>query len=228
MSKWINIPADPNATGNETDRRLVLTVLGISLVATALFYFTGASPALMIPLGALLLLAVFLASRGRLQMAGLFGPLAALVIFIYLIFNNYGIRDTAILGLPVVIIAASLMNGRRGTIAFGAVSLAVVIALGFAESRGWIVNRADIPNLLADYVVVGGVVVMTTALQWAVIGRLREHTNRAHRELAERQQAEKNLQQRAEEMYILYQTSLALSAGQDLVHALEILALLWP
>jgi PAS domain S-box-containing protein len=202
MFEKIKSLVKPGGNQNATDRRLVLVVLGISLFATALFYFFDASPALMLPLSVFLLLAIFLALRGYVQLAGIFGPLAALIIFSHLVFVNFGIRDTAILSLPVIIIAASLMNGRQGAIIFGAFSLLVVIFLGLAEFNGWVVNKSGIVNTLSDYVVVGGVIILTVALQWAVIERLHESANQAHRALADRQAAE-NALRKSEERYRL-------------------------
>ena len=134
MLGWLKILVKPGKTENQTEQNLVLVVLGASLAATCLFFLTGASPVFMAVLSLFLLMAIFLAWRGYVQPAGLLGTLAALIIFASLIFRNYGLRDTAILGLPTVIIAASLMNGRRGALIFGGFSLLIVISLGVAES----------------------------------------------------------------------------------------------
>jgi PAS domain S-box-containing protein len=202
MFKWIKSLVQPDRRQNTTDRRLVLIVLGISLAATIVFYFFDASPGLMLPLSIFLVLAILLAIRGYVQLAGLFGPLAALIILSRLVFVNFGIRDTAILGFSVIIIAASLMNGRQGAIIFGALSLLIIIFLGLAESHGWIVNTSGIENSLSDYVVVCGVIILTAALQWAVIERLYESASQAHRALAELQAAENALRE-SEERYRL-------------------------
>jgi two-component sensor histidine kinase/putative methionine-R-sulfoxide reductase with GAF domain len=64
---------------------------------------------------------------------------------------------------------------------------------------------------------------LVTLLQWAVIGRLEENIRQAQREVEERQRAEKSLQQRADEMALLYQMGLALTSGEDLYNALRAL-----
>jgi PAS domain S-box-containing protein len=202
MHAWIQSLVQPNKREDLNDQRLVLIVLGISLLMTVLFYLIGASPALMLPLSFLLLLALLLALRGYVRLAGLFGPTVALIVFARLICENFGIRDTAILGLPAVIIAASLMNGRQGVLIFGGLSLSIVTFLGLSEANGGFINRAGIRNTPTDYLVVCAVIILTIALQWAVIERLRESANRAHRALAERQQAEDALRQ-SEERYRL-------------------------
>ena len=190
MLAWFKFLASTGETKKNAERTLVLLVLGTCLVACILFYFSGASPQWMLPLGVFLTLAIILALRGYAHLAGLFAPLTGMIIVSRMIFENHGIRDTAILGLPVIIIAASLMNGRQGTIVFGAISVLVIIVRGVAESSGLVLNRSGLPNTTADYLVVSIVIVITVALQLAVIERLRESARHLQRELAERQRAE--------------------------------------
>lgn len=194
--------AMPGKIENNADRRLVLIVLGTCLAATILLYFSDASPQLMLPLSLLLLLAILLALRNYVQLAGIFGPLAGLIIVARLIFENYGIRDTAILGLPVIIIAASLINGRNGALIFGSLCLVVVGMRGIAEQWGLGNNISSLPNTPTDYIVVFAVIILTMALQWAVIERLRESAQRLKNELAERQRAE-DVAHQSEERYRL-------------------------
>jgi len=215
MFEWIKSLVQPGEEISTTDRRLVLATLGISLIVTILFYFFDASSQLMLLLGAALVLAIFLALHGYLKIAGFLGPLAALIIFARLAFTNFGIRDTAIFGIPALIIAASLMNGRRGAIIFGSFSLLLVISLGVAEANGWIVNRI-IPNTFADYTVICGVIILTVALQWAVIERLRESAIQAQRALAELQTTE-NALRKSEERY-----RLIAEASSDYVFSTQI------
>lgn len=202
MLGWLKILVKPGEAKNQTEQNLVLVVLGASLAATCLFYLTGASPVFMAILSLCLLVAIVLAWRGYVQLAGLLGTLAALIIFASLIFKNYGLRDTAILGLPTVIIAASLMNGRWGALIFGSFSLLIVLGLGVAEALGWMVNRSGLPNLLTDYMVVGGVIALTITLQWAVIERMRLNGLQVQQALAQAREAENALRQ-SEERYRL-------------------------
>jgi len=179
----------------KTDRRLVLVVLGISLAGASFLWLTGISREVMPWLCLALLVAIILAWRGRLVIAGWFAPFAGLVILVTLIFQNYGIRDTALLGFPVTIVAASLMNGRRGVIIFGLTSLAAVVGLGWAEFSGLVSTVFSPRNSLADYVVVCLVIILTIAFQLTVISRLAEKNRRVMLELAGRQRVEKALRE---------------------------------
>lgn len=176
-----------------TDRRMVLAVLGGSLAASTFLLIAGISREFIAILVLVLVVAVAFAWRGHLRLAGWLGPLAGLVVFALLMLRNMGIRDTAVLGLPVTIIAGSLMNGRRGVVVFGLASLAVVAGLGAAEWLGLAQISTGYQNSLADYLIVAVTISLTIAIQWTVVGRLDERNRRAKSELAERRQAEVKL-----------------------------------
>jgi PAS domain S-box-containing protein len=183
----------PAGADEGIDRRMVLVVLGFALVAVALLFAVDINRQLMGVLGLLLLVNFVLAWNGILRPAGLMVPILGMAAFVYLIFTNDGLRDTAILGLVVVIIGAGLLTGRRGTVAFGTASLIIVIILGVMESSGRLVNPFSMINTLADYMAVCVAIVMVTALQWAVITRLKENTRKAQAEVEERRRAEEAL-----------------------------------
>jgi len=180
----------PTAADEGIDRRMVLVVLGFALAAVALLFAVDINRLLMGVLGFLILVSLVLAWYGVLRPAGLLVPILGMAAFVYLIFSNDGLRDTAILGLVVVIIGAGLLNGRRGTVAFGAASLIIVLVLAVMETTGRVVNSFSAINTTADYVAVCVAIVMVTALQWAVISRLKENIRRADAEIAERRRAE--------------------------------------
>jgi PAS domain S-box-containing protein len=180
----------PAAADEGIDRRMVLVVLGFALAAVALLFAVDINRLLMGVLGLLLLVNFVLAWYGVLQPAGLLVPILGMAAFVYLIFSNDGLRDTAILGLVVVVIGAGLLNGRRGTVAFGVASLIIVLVLAVMETTGRVVNPFSAINTTADYVAVCVAIVMVTALQWAVISRLKENIRRANEEIAERRRAE--------------------------------------
>jgi PAS domain S-box-containing protein len=185
--KWLITPA---TSVDEGDRRLVLVVLTLALVANLVLIAFGISWQVMIGLGLLLLVTLILALYGVLWPAGLVVPLVALSAFTYLIFRNDGLRDTALLGLVVVIISAGLLTGRRGTVTFGIMSLIVVFVLAVMEFTGRINNKFSSFNSTGDYMAVSVALILITALQWAVITRLKENVRKAQTELAERRRAE--------------------------------------
>lgn len=180
----------PAGADEGIDRRMVLVVLGFALVAVALLFAVDINRRLMGVLGFLILVSLVLAWYGILRPAGLLVPILGMAAFTYLIFSNDGLRDTAILGLVVVIIGAGLLNGRRGTVAFASASLIIVLILAVMETSGRVVNPFSAINTTADYVAVCVAIVMVAALQWAVITRLKENIDRAQAEIDQRRRAE--------------------------------------
>ena len=165
---------------------MVLIVLGFALAADLVLIAGGISRPVMVSLGVVLLVTLALVLRGILWPAGLIVPLVALMAFAYLMFRNDGLRDTAAFGLVVVIISAGLLAGRRGTVTFGAASLIVVVVLVVMEFNGRVVNKFSEFNSAGDYMAVSVALILITALQWAVITRLKENIRRAQAEIDER------------------------------------------
>ena len=183
------------------DRRLVLIVLGISLVASITLCFIVDEGRQFMLVFALIVAASFLlAWFGQVRLAALFVPVAILIILTIFIVQNKGIRDTAILGFPVVIVAGSLLNGRRGAILFGVICLLIVTGLAIGEFSGLLQWEGQAQNTLSDYLVVGMILVITVAIQWAVISRLIENSAVIGHELAERMRTEAALRE-SEERY---------------------------
>jgi PAS domain S-box-containing protein len=180
----------PTYADEVNDRRMVLVVLVFALAGDLALIIAGINRPIMIGLGLVLLVTLALAVSGILWPAGLAVPIVGFIVFTYMIFQNDGLRDTAVLGLVVVIIGAGLLTGRRGTVAFGAASLTVILILAAMETSGRIVNPFSAVNTTADYVAVCVALILLTALQWAVITRLKENVRKAQTELAERRRAE--------------------------------------
>ncbi|MBP7689586.1 MAG: hypothetical protein KA765_16840, partial [Thermoflexales bacterium] len=87
-------------------RRMVIGVLSIALAVDVFMITIDVNLWAMIDFGALLLLALILAWRGQLTPGRLLVPLAALLMVGYLMLRNFGLRDTAVLGLRMVLLSA--------------------------------------------------------------------------------------------------------------------------
>jgi PAS domain S-box-containing protein len=190
----------------QTDRRLVLFVLAVALAASILLFIFSISREFVSILILALLVAFIQAWRGKVEFAGWFAPFSALIVSLLLVFRNLGIRDTAAFGLPLTIIAASLLNGRKGVLVMTVACLAGVISLGVAESARWVNNSFSSQNTLADYAVVMVVILVTGVLLWAVIGRLNEKNRRLALELAERSRIESARHESEERYRVIVET----------------------
>jgi signal transduction histidine kinase len=206
-----------------SDRQLVLAVLAISLIASLILYVVSVSRGEVIFLILTFLIALILSWFGKLSLAGWFAPFASLLILAMLMFKNYGIRDMALLGLPIIIIAASLMNGRIGALVFGLASLLVVNTLWLFESAGWVRTAFSAQNTPADYIIVNLIIALILSMQWATISRLHQRAIRVHQELEERKAAEEKLLQTSHQIVMLNEIVRVVSETTDLAFVLEII-----
>ena len=149
----------------------------------------------MIPLGVVLLFALLLGYLGYYALARWASLFSALVVISSLVFQNKGIRDPAILGLAVVLLAAGLLAGRTGTIIFGVSILGEIILFGYLETQGIIVNEFSQSNRFADYFSIFLCFVLITIFQWLVIARLNENIKNAEQEIKDRKTVENQLRE---------------------------------
>lgn len=160
-------------------RRMIVAVLTASLVMDALLVFLGINPQVMFVYGLMLVAALVLAFRGNMVPARLAIPLGGLILFSYLMFINKGIRDIALLGLPLIIIASGLLFGKVGTLVYGVLCMLAVVSLNVAEANGWIPHSTTITNTNIDYFAAEIAIVLVAILQWLVIDRLNRTIRRA-------------------------------------------------
>jgi PAS domain S-box-containing protein len=143
--------------------------------------------------GILLVAALVLAWRGYLVPARLVIPLGGLIVFGYLMLINRGIRDIALLGLPVIIIASGLLFGKTGTLLYGTLSFATLVFIGIAEANGLIPTPILIQNSLIDYISAGIAIGLVMILQWLVIDRLNLNIRTAQKNAEAQKQANEAL-----------------------------------
>jgi PAS domain S-box-containing protein len=105
-----------HGSGPSVDRSAKLIMLGLS--------------------GAVAVLALLQAARGRLAVAGFAMPLCLLIYCATSAWSGYGLHDLAFLGIPLAISAAGLLLGTRGLLVFGAAGLGLAGALWWAEASG--------------------------------------------------------------------------------------------
>ncbi len=166
---------------DEGAKRMIVAVLTAALITVALLVIFKINPEIMLIYGILLLGALLLALRGFLTPARLTIPLGGLIIFTYLMLTYLGIRDIALLGLPVVIIASGLLFGKRGTLIYGTLSILAILIVDYAQARGLLSNPITIVNTRIDFIAAGAGITLVAVLQWLVIDRLNENIKKVRR-----------------------------------------------
>lgn len=202
---WRRTLSSDSPMEDESTRRMVVGVLSVALAIAVLMLIANIDFGVMLVFSVLLACALVLALRGWLLPGRLLIPLAGLLMFGYLIFQTYGLRDTAILGLPMILLSASLMVGRWGAVFYGVLSLSLIIVLGVLESHGYVQNPLSQYNTLADYIAVGVSIILITALQWLVINRLNDSLRRAR----ENEQAQIKANQQLRELQAVLEERVA-------------------
>ena len=143
MLKRIRHFLDKSGNEHEDQRRLHLTFLVIALIILLV-----SAPLTLKVLGSyffigfigLLLIVLAFVYMNQLWPARVITPLVGFVIITWLVYAG-GIHDDALGGYYFILIFVGLMNGRRAMLQFGILSTLAVIAIGVAETNGWITTR---------------------------------------------------------------------------------------
>lgn len=176
-------------------RPLIFAVLLTALISTIVLAAMDINRPFMNLLSIVLLISSVLTYFG-FTFAGSWGTLvAALTVLSILVFKNNGIRDTAVMGLIVVLIAAGLLAGKTGTLIVGSIIIIEISVYGALESLELVSNNWGIQNYFADYLALSISVAMVTTLQWLVISRLNNTIINAKTELAERKKIQTQLKE---------------------------------
>jgi two-component system, LuxR family, sensor kinase FixL len=169
---WKRLVEQDAGIHDEGSKRMIIAVLTAASVIDFLLVLLKINPEVMFVYGIALLITLILAMRGSLTPARLLIPLGGLIMFGYLMLINKGIRDIALLGLPVVVIASGLLYGKPGTLLYGLLALLTLALIGLAEADQKIPTAILIENTMTDYIATGIAIVMVAILQWLVIDRL--------------------------------------------------------
>ncbi|MBI2333307.1 MAG: hypothetical protein HYU84_14320, partial [Chloroflexi bacterium] len=122
-------------------RPLIFAVLITALISTLVLAIMDINRPLMNVLSGILLVLSILTYMG-FTFIGSWGMLvASLTVLSILVFRNNGIRDTAVMGWIVVLIAAGLLAGKTGTLIVGSIILFEIGIYGALESQGLVGNR---------------------------------------------------------------------------------------
>lgn len=176
-------------------RPLILAVLLTSLIATSTLAVLDVNRPFMLGLLAVLLVSTVFTWIGMTGIGSWSALLASLVVLSILFFQNNGLRDTATLGLIVVLIAAGLLAGKPGTLLIGCLIIIEIGIYGALEMAGVVHNPFSTQNQFADYFAASLAVALITALQWLVISRLQSMIGSAEADLTERIKIQARLQE---------------------------------
>ncbi|HQX01291.1 MAG TPA: GAF domain-containing protein [Anaerolineales bacterium] len=154
------------------------------------------------------IISLYYAIRGKVGMAKLIVPLALIAAIAIIAVNTNGLRDISIVGLPLVLVIAALLLGKRAM--WGIAPIAIITALVIAVldlTSGRTITKVGIDDAIIIIVLLVG----CSAIIQALINRLTETINKLqknekiqleeNRELNElRQSLEERVNQRTAEL----------------------------
>ncbi len=130
---------------NVDDRKLILIVMGFSIVASLfILTFDTGSDIFIRPIIVVFIIveiiSLLFAFRNILEPARIIVPAAGFIVVTLLIFMG-GIHDDALGGYYFLLIFATLILGRKGLAIFGILNTIAIVIIGIAETSGVISTR---------------------------------------------------------------------------------------
>ena len=176
-------------------RPLILSVLFTVIISASILAIMDINCPFMLALIIALGVSSVLTLAGFTAIGSWASLFASFITLSILIFKNNGIRDTAIMGLIVILIGAGLLAGKTGTLIIGGFIILEISIYGALETKGILVNKFSDQNYFEDYLVLCMIVAMITALQWLVISRLKSIGVKAQKDLEERKKVQGQLEE---------------------------------
>lgn len=233
LFNWFNtLTTTANGDEKERSRRILFSILLLSLGGSALFGIVGLvlsrydMTRTSILFTALSLFCLWLFRRGYQTLPRFLIPFALLLTLNYHLIVGYGLNDVVIILYPLVLVFAALVVNMRLTLVLLGTAILSLFAIVYLETQKFFSFRLPLDYVDAITASIG--LIATTVLTKVVANDLRrsfrqvQQSNRLlQAEITGHDQANRKLQQRAEEMYLLYQMGIALTSKQDLYHALR-------
>ncbi len=131
-----------------------------------------------------------------------------------------GVRAPIFMGYLVIIVISSLLLGGRAIIVASGLSISGGFGLAFAEANNLLPQPSVNYTPYSAFLIYAFFTLSVLVLQRMAWRTVRAALASLRNELKERKRVENNLQQRANEMYLLYQMGKALTSGENLYQSL--------
>jgi len=173
---------------------LILVLLSLIVAILALLtnrnYFQAILIAIYIPI---IVAGFFIIGRQKFELAAAF--LAVTLFFLITLQSTYGlgIHHIANMGIPAILIIASLVIRKRTLVFLTLFAIGCIGWLVFGEIWGWYTPQLYKESIPGDFIS-ASVIIIATAIMVSVLSDAVINSNRGlHRELVERERAEKRL-----------------------------------
>lgn len=224
ITNFFAAPEDQDPGFIRLTRNILLFSLGATLLSIAAVALPANSRALLVTLSVLGIasvlefVALLLVLRGSLVMAKVVVPIILIIAITIIALSTNTIHDISVVAYPVIIVIATLLQGKRSLIVTTPLAIVAIALLGIVDwlglSRSPISSRTGLDDILAGMIFVA----LTAGILNLLVGRLRTALSKA--EANEQAQLEANrelrqlqvsLEQRVEE-----RTNELMQRGTDL------------
>ena len=179
ITNFFASPEDKDPSFVQLTRNILIFTLVATLLSIVVVALTANSRALVVTVSVLLIasllesMALFQVLRGNLTMAKLVVPIILIAAITIIAYSTNTIHDISVVAYPVIIIIATLLQGRRSLIVTAPLAAAAIAFLGILDMLG--LSKSPISNRTGlDDIIVGIVLVIVSAgILNLVIGRLR-------------------------------------------------------
>ncbi|MEO6623215.1 MAG: EAL domain-containing protein [Burkholderiaceae bacterium] len=178
-------------------RRLIqissLTIVGLGIIAVRAMTYQRWLEVAALGAGIFtMLLCQLMNRRGATEEANLLLVVALSIMVTFLLWAGEGLRDSALLTFPAVLISAGLLTKPRHVVRLVIAMLLVVVTVAFASIAGWRSDRA--PDALIDRTVDVTIILLISGFAvWVMVGDLHRGVARLKIQLQRYRQSQENL-----------------------------------
>lgn len=184
FKRFFESPEDQDPTFIGLVRNILIFALAATLLSGIAVAVTARSVALQITLVALGVsailegIALFFTFRNHVLLAKVFVPPILIIAITIIAVNTNSLHDISVIAYPLIIVIATLLQGKRASIVTTPLTVAAIILLGTLDMLG--VTKAAVARRTGiDDIVAGSVLLITTS---AILNLL---VSRLHRAVAE-------------------------------------------
>jgi GAF domain-containing protein len=179
ITRFFAAPEDKDPSFIRLTRKILAFTLAATVLSVVAVVVTANSRALLVTVSVLIvasvleLIALVLVQRGNLAMAKMIVPVILIFAVTVIALSTNTIHDISVVAYPVIIIIATLLQGKRSLVVTTPLAIVAIAMLGTLDMLG-LSNSPISARTGLDDIIVGIVLIMVSAgILNLVIGRLR-------------------------------------------------------
>ena len=219
---YFESPEDKDPAYIRLVRNLLIFTIFATIASIIVVLATSNTPDIMVTIASLIMavlfetLALYLTLRGNVLPAKAIVPIALVLVITFVAFKANTIHDTSIIAFPLIIIVATLLQGRKSLYATLPLAVAGLVFLGISDMTG--LSQSPLANKTGiDDLVIGTILLTTGAgVLNLLVSKLQLATSKAEENERAQIEANKELVQLQESLEQQVQSRTAELAARGL------------